>query len=233
MRHVVILGLAGVVILLLLSLSSTPESLLVTAKAQEPLATCAPTPDLVAFETRIAARIYATLTASAPTKSPTGTATATATRIAAAGFVWQDVTVPIGQWEVTLLSARRDKTIWSGSDPRTASGVWATLIFRIKNLQASTDFIYKSFRPLVWTDLTGKEKPIQGNYDLEARAQWFYSCCGGILDDVPPGQERVILVSFDVPEKSQALHVEFFGMDWVPPVFVVPNFAQIPPRPMN
>jgi hypothetical protein len=232
MRHVAAIAAAGVFLFLLTFLASTPTSTAVPVNAQEPAATCPATPDLAAFETQIAAKIYATLTASAPTSTPVVLPTATSTRLPNAP-VQQDVPVTIGKWEVTLLSARRDKTIWGPNDSQTASGVWATLIFRIRNLQTETDFLYRSDRPQVWTDLTEKSKPIQLSYDLESRAKWFYSCCDDILDDVNPGQERVILTVFDVPEKSQMLHLEFFDTAWLAPVFIVPNFIGIPPRPAN
>jgi hypothetical protein len=83
-----------------------------------------------------------------PTKTNTPTATYTPsptyTPTSRPTPVLQDQTIPLGiKWQVTFISARRDKTIYGPFGAETAMGTWATLMFRVKNLQTGSDYLNK------------------------------------------------------------------------------------------
>jgi hypothetical protein len=137
--------------------------------------------------------------------------------------------VLMNKWQVTLISTRRDKTIYGYFDSETAFGTWATLMFRVKNLQGGSDYIAKSFG--AWFAADGKRVPYETLNTIEDKAQYYYSCCDSAYTMLSPGQETVILYCFDVPENTQSL-VFNFTLSGIPivPMFAVPNFSQIPAR---
>lgn len=223
-----------------------------------PAATPTPTPDLRATETRIAANIFATQTASVPTATSTLTATSTSvatptpartatptirntsTRTplprntpiptARPTSVVQDKTVKLlDKWEITLVSVRRDKTIFGYFGAETAFGVWATVMFRTRNLQGGSDYIGKSFG--IWLSADGKRAEHSILNTVEDKAQYFYACCESAFHMLGPGEETVVLYSVDVPENSKTLEINFTVAS-VPvyPRFLFQNFDQVPAR---
>jgi hypothetical protein len=232
-----------------------------------PSATPTPTPDLQATETKIAANIFATQTASMPTATntptntttptvtdtPTNTATPTITQTPrptdtprptntptpAPTLVTQDNPVTVdGKWQITLVSARRDKTIYGPYGAETAFGVWASLLFRVKNLQGGSDYIGKTFSPVVFSDSGAKDATLAKYSPLntvEDKATWFYSCCDSAFHMLSPGQETVVLYTLDVPENTKNIAFLFYRSSdrFSSPTFFFPDFDQVPPRKMK
>lgn len=244
---------------LLLLLCACVISSSFTACAQS--ATPTPIPDTKGTETKIAANIFATQTASVPTatstpvptdtptitptptvthtptNSPTPTMTntpkPTSTQTPKPTPVLQDQTTRLlDRWEITLVSVRRDKTIWGPfGSAETAFGVWGTFVFRIKNLQTGSDYLHRSLSSQVRAD--GQKIDYHIMNTVEDKAKWFYSCCDSAYTLVAPNQEKVILISFDLPERTTTVEYSF-TVSGIPiyPIFLVPSFDQIPARKM-
>ncbi len=173
--------------------------------------------------------------------TPTNTATPTITNtlrptnipIPSPTPVLQNRTVKLfDQWDVTLISTRRDKTIWGYFGPETAFGTWATVIFRVRNLLTGSSYLGKSFNFQVHAD--GHLVNYRMFNTSDDKAEWFYSCCQTAWALVHPNEEKVVLITFDVPEDTQWLQFNFtVGNIPVAPNFLVPDFDQILPRPMK
>lgn len=136
-----------------------------------------------------------------------------------------------GRWEITYVGDYRDKTLFSAfsSLNKTAMGVWVTAQFRIKNLQPGTDYVRKNY-DFVAIDQDGKK------YDDDSsatnNAAWQYGGYGDAYDSLQPGQDTVIVVTFDVPEATTTLTIGIKqGLGSQPmtsPRFQVVNVDQIP-----
>lgn len=150
----------------------------------------------------------------------------------------QDQTVKLNdQWDATLISVRRDKTLFGRFDnAETAFGVYASILFRIKNNASGSDHIGNTLSFKLQAD-GGAPQYYKLFNTLEDKAQYYYACCKTAFSTIPPGAEEVIVIVFDVPENTKTLSVFFtpanpFERDvpTIGPEFVVPNFDQIPPR---
>ncbi len=178
-----------------------------------------------------------------PTSTPSATRTPTLrpTDLPTPTPVAQNQTVRLAgdYWEAALISVRRDKTIWGASGPETAFGVWATFLFRVRNLQSGSDYLGKLYNFVVTADGTTVRYRIMNT--VETKAKWFYACCETAYALIGPGDERIVLISFDVPEASETLLFNFaagdlkIGSSSVPvllrPTFLVEHFDQVSPRP--
>ncbi len=140
------------------------------------------------------------------------------------------------EWDVTLISVRRDKGVFFYDQGEIAFGVYASFLFRARNLQSGSDHIGRTLGFSVRAD---DGPPIYyelfNTYDYKAR--WFYSCCEDAFHKLGPGEENVFLVTFDVPENAKTLAFQFTepnpferNVRAIGPAFVVPNFDQIAPR---
>ena len=59
----------------------------------------------------------------------------------------------------------------------------------------------------------------------------MYGGYDSIYHDINPGEERVIVVTFDVPEDTKSLLIapaSSFSNPWTEPRFLVANFDQVP-----
>jgi hypothetical protein len=186
-----------------------------------PTATGTPTWTITPRPTQTSTPTQTPLPTSTPTRKPTP--------------VLQDRPAPLQKrWTVTLISARRDKTIFGPEGAETAFGVWATLLFRIQNVQPGSDAFGRHYGVRLLAD--GQPIKYKIPNPAEDMAHWFYSCCESTDKLMAPMQENVVLYTFDVPERTKTLELNFTaetddGIAPIEPTFRVPNFDQVPPRP--
>lgn len=208
--------------------TSTPLPTETSTATSPPTQTDTPLPTATPLPTDTETPTPKPLPSRTPAPPPTATTQATP--------VLKDQTVTVlDRWQVTLLSVRRDKIVFGRFDNESAFGVWGTFIFRVHNLQSGSDYIGHSFG----FEAIADGHPI--NYRIfntvEDKAQYYYSCCDSGFTLVDPGGEKVILITFDVPEATHQLAFEFTVgtiLGNVPvtiyPEFLEPNFDQVPPR---
>ncbi len=134
-----------------------------------------------------------------------------------------------GLWILNYVGEFRDKTIYSPEGAKTAKGIWATVQFKVKNLQAGSAALGNSFE-FVAVDENGKtysESP-----DATAYARWQYCGCEDITAVIAPNQENVLVVTFEVPDTTMALTIglKTFSGDRIlaSPRFQVPRFDLVP-----
>jgi hypothetical protein len=60
------------------------------------------------------------------------------------------------------------------------------------------------------------------------------ACCDSALHVLGPGEETVVLYTFDVPENTQVVELNF-TLSGIPivPTFRAPNFQQVPARKLK
>ena len=135
-----------------------------------------------------------------------------------------------GKWQITYVGEFRDKTVYLYDSGKTAFGIWATIQLRIKNLQSGTDHISKNFG-FIAADQSGKT--YEDDLSASHQAAWQYCGCDTIYEDLAPGQETVIVITFDVPENTQTLTIVpttdiFNSTVLATPRFTLANFNQVP-----
>jgi hypothetical protein len=172
-----------------------------------------------------------------PTPLPTNTPRPLPTATPKPAPVTQDQLVHLtNAWDVTLISVRRDKAVFFYDNGETAFGVYASFLFRARNLQSGSDHIGRTLDFNVRVD---GGSPIYHKLfnTYEYKARWFYSCCVDPFANLAPGEENVVLIAFDVPEAAKNLDFNFTpsnpferAVPVIGPDFFVPNFDQIPPR---
>lgn len=134
-----------------------------------------------------------------------------------------------GKWQITYVGEFRDKTIYLYDSGKVAFGVWATVQFRVKNLQSGTDYLGAT-AGFVAIDPVGNVIQEAG---VSGRAAWMYCGCDTLFTDINPGQENVIVVTFDVPEGTKSLTIApttsaFSSTTLREPRWQVANFDQVP-----
>jgi hypothetical protein len=109
-------------------------------------------------------------------------------------------------WEMTHVGDFRDKTVFNDSPDlnKTALGVWVTIQFRIRNLQPAATYLGRDYR---FTAIDQDGRPYDEDADASTNAGWQYCGCNDAYDDVQPGQDTVIVVTFDVPEATKTLTI--------------------------
>jgi hypothetical protein len=134
------------------------------------------------------------------------------------------------KWDITYVGEFRDKTVYFYDTGKTAFGMWATVEFRIRNLQSGSTSIGDGYG-FVAIDQDGKTY----TYDIEAtqNARWQYCGCSTLFTEVGPGEETVIVITFDVPETTKTLTLVptdgAFSQKLLPaPRFAINNFDQVP-----
>lgn len=182
---------------------------------------------------------------SAPTNTSTATQKPKPTTVPKPKPTATAVPPPVGQdqlvnltpaWDVTLVSLRRDKTVFFYDEGETAFGVYASFLFRVRNKQSGSDHIGNSLGFSVRAD--GGLPIYQELFNTyEYKARWFYSCCVDAFDKLGPGEENVVLITFDVPENAKTLTFQFTEPNpfektvrSIGPEFVFPDFDKVLPR---
>lgn len=136
-----------------------------------------------------------------------------------------------GKWEMTYVGDFRDKTVFSDSPDgnKTAAGVWVTAQFRLRNLQPASTYLGRDYR---FTAIDQFGRTYEEDMDATRNAGWQYCGCGDAYDDVPPGQDIVIVVTFDVPETTRTLTIAlkqgWSNQPMAAPSFQIVNVNQIP-----
>lgn len=145
--------------------------------------------------------------------------------------VGKDIPAKLGdKWDITYVGEFRDKTIFFYDNGKTAFGTWATVEFRIRNLQSGSTSLGDDFS-FVAIDQDGKVY----DYDISAtgNARWQYCGCSTLFSEVDPGAETVIVLTFDVPETTTSLTIvptdgSFSDKQLPAPHFQISNFDQVP-----
>ncbi len=134
-----------------------------------------------------------------------------------------------GAWQLTYVGEFRDKTVFYPVGAKTAMGIWASIQFRIRNLLPGTARFTKDY-DFVLIDENGKTYDDDPMATLYAR--WQYCGCDDAYRELAPGEEAVILVTFDVPESTRNLTVaikKFLATKpLASPRFQVVGFDQVP-----
>ncbi len=136
-----------------------------------------------------------------------------------------------GKWEITYVGDFRDKTVFNNSPDlyKTATGIWVTAQFRIRNLQSLATYLGRDYR---FTAVDQYGKTYDEDQDATGNAGWQYCGCGDAYDDVQPGQDIAIVVTFDVPEATKTLTIALrqgWSSQLMPsPSFQIANVNQIP-----
>jgi hypothetical protein len=134
-----------------------------------------------------------------------------------------------GKWQITYVGEFRDKAIYFYDTSKVAFGVWATVQFRVKNLQSGTDHLGAT-AGFVAIDPAGNVIEEAG---VSGRAAWMYCGCDTVFSDINPGQEKVIVVTFDVPDGTTSLTIAlttsaFSSTPLREPRWQVANFDRVP-----
>jgi hypothetical protein len=136
-----------------------------------------------------------------------------------------------GKWEMVYVGDFRDKTVFNSSPDlnENAAGVWVTAQFRVRNLQPAVTYLGRDYR---FTAIDQNGRIYEEDSDATRNAGWQYCGCSDAYDDVQPGQETVIVVTFDVPESTKTLAIAFrqgWSSQLMPsPRFQIVNVNQIP-----
>ncbi len=136
-----------------------------------------------------------------------------------------------GKWEMVYVGDFRDKTVFNNAPDlsETAAGVWLTVQFRIRNLQPAASYLGRDYR---FTAIDQNGRTYDEDSDASRNAGWQYCGCSDAYDDVQPGQDTVIVVTFDVPESTKTLAIAL-RQGWssqlmTTPRFQIANVDQIP-----
>jgi hypothetical protein len=108
------------------------------------------------------------------------------------------------KFQVTYVGEFRDRIIFgpTQADWKYAKGVYATIQFRIKNLQTFSDSFAQSYDLVA---ITADGQTIPSDPAVEANAVWLYCQCDNDRRSIPPGGESVFVITFDVPVSTQSL----------------------------
>ncbi len=134
------------------------------------------------------------------------------------------------KWEVTYVGEFRDKIVHLFDTGKVAFGVWATIEFRVKNLQGGSATPSDDFG-FVAVDQDGKA--YDDDFSATSNARWQYCGCSTFFTELAPGQETVIVVTYDVPETTRTLTLiptegVFSDRRRAAPRYVVSDFDQVP-----
>ncbi len=143
---------------------------------------------------------------STATRVPSPTKDAVAEINLAAPIAKNTLTNLEGKWEITHVGDFRDKTVFNESPDlnKSAQGMWVTIQFRIRNLQTAVTYLGGDYRFAAF-DQDGK--PYEEDADASRNAGWQYGGCDDAYDNVQPGQETVVVITFDVPEATKTLKI--------------------------
>jgi hypothetical protein len=134
-----------------------------------------------------------------------------------------------GEWQITYVGEFRDKTIFYAVGAKTAMGIWATVQFRIRNLMPGTARLSTNY-DFVIIDEGGKT--YEDDLMATLHARWQYCGCDDMYRELAPGEEAVIVATFDVPEGARNLTVALkkgiLGKPMDSPRFQVTSFDQVP-----
>lgn len=135
------------------------------------------------------------------------------------------------KWDITYVGEFRDKVVFFYDTGKSAFGVWATVEFRIRNLQAGSISLGDDFG-FVAVDQDGKV--YEDDFSATTNARWQYCGCSTLFSELAPGQETVIVITYDVPETTKTLTIvptegAFSSKQLAAPRFVINNFDQVPP----
>ncbi len=130
-----------------------------------------------------------------------------------------------GKWEITHVGDFRDKTVFNDLPDlvKTAAGVWVTAQFRIRNLQPAITYLGRDYR---FTAIDQYGRTYDEDSGASRNAGWQYCGCSAAYDDVQPGQETVIVVSFDMPSATKTL-VLAVRQGWSNQLMPTPRFRII------
>ena len=157
---------------------------------------------------------------------------ATATRVAATSapaplaLTKNTATNLQGKWQIAYVGEFRDKTVYLYDNAKTAFGVWASVQFRVKNLQGGSDYIGRDFDFVAFDG-----SKLYSESGASSYAQWQYGGYDSEYTELGPGQETVIVATFDVPEATKSLTIvlrQGYGTLLSSPRFAVSNFDQVP-----
>ncbi len=135
-----------------------------------------------------------------------------------------------GKWEITYVGEFRDKTVFFYDNAKTAFGTWATIQFRIKNIQSGSTSIGSDYS---FVAMGQDGKSYDENFGATLYTAWQYCGCDTHVDEIGPGQETVIVMTFDVPETTQTLTFAptselFSSTPLAAPRFLISTFNQVP-----
>jgi hypothetical protein len=191
------------------TLTSSPTDTPTSAPTNTPLPTDTPRPTFTPKPTR-----------------PLPTATSSFTRVPKG----TPAIIDNGKWQLTYVGEFRDKTIFFYDEGRTAMGVYVTVEFRAKNLQTGTDSMPPAIQLGAIPSINGTaQEPVDVSVEATVNARWEYCGCSLFWDDIDPGQEAVVVATFDVPEATTKLGlVLIVNREPDSHVWSVENVDQIP-----
>lgn len=173
--------------------TNTPLPTNTLAPTDTPSPTNTPKPTLTPTRTAVPA----TATKRPPTPVPTP-------KILDASPAPKGQSVPVKGWDVAYVGELRDKTLFFYDEGKTAFGTWVTIEFRVKNNQTGTDNMSRTVK---FAAVDQDQKIYLSDFEGSQNARWEYCGCSTIYTDVNPGEETVVVVTFDVPEGTKTLTV--------------------------
>jgi hypothetical protein len=182
--------------------ANAPTSTPTVTKTPTPVPTDTPTVTPTASDTPTPAPTDTPLPAtSTPTRRPPA---ATPTPVPVTPPLGMDTKTTLqGKWELTLVSIHRDKTVYFYSDSKVAFGVWASFLFRAKNLQSGTDRFTNQYYWGILAD--GQLVKYDALESPDDYAAYMYCGCSSAFETFNPGIEGVFVVTADVPESTKQL----------------------------
>ncbi len=167
-----------------------------------------------------------------PTLPPQGTTKPTGLALANTIYVGKNAPANLeNKFLITYVGEFRDRVLFAPSQVnwKYAKGIYATIQFRIKNLQPVNDSLALNYDLLA---LTEDGQKITSDQAAQANAVWEYCQCDTDRRSIPPGGESVFVITFDVPVATQQLIIapaqqssdELLNGD---PHFIVANFDKV------
>ena len=133
---------------------------------------------------------------------------------------------------MTLVGIHRDKTLYFYSSAKTAFGVYATFLMKIRNKQTGTDYIGHEVSWAVLDD-SGKATTYKNLSAPDEYAAYMFCGCATFFSDVQPGAETVAVLVMDVSETAKELRLIPYATVQgnaiaVAPGFIVHDFDKVP-----
>lgn len=151
--------------------------------------------------------LAATTPIHAPTLPPQGTSKPTGLALANTIYVGKNAPANLeNKFLITYVGEFRDRVLFAPSQVnwKYAKGIYASIQFRIKNLQPFNDSFAQNYALVA---LAEDGQKITADPAAQANAVWEYCQCDTDRRSISPGGESVFVITFDVPVAAQQLTI--------------------------
>lgn len=130
------------------------------------------------------------------------------------------------KFQVTYVGEFRDRILYAPSqaDWKQAQGTYATIQFRIKNLQTFSDSLARNYNLVAVTE---DGQTISSDPAAGANAVWLYCQCDTDQRMIPPGGQSVFVITYDVPVSTQSLMIVPARASTADLLYGVPRFSVV------